>query len=120
MLEAEDPPPRAAIKFYLDEMISPNVATGLRLRGIDVLTVKEAGSLSKRDEEQLDFATREGRVLVTMDDDYLALHSQGVPHAGIAYIAQNRKVGIGELVQRLQLVYEVLEPQELRGSVEFL
>ena len=55
-----------------------------------------------------------------MDDDYLALHSQGVPHAGIAYIAQNRKVGIGELVQCLQLVYEVLEPQELRGSVEFL
>lgn len=110
----------AVVKFYLDEMISPNVATGLRLRGIDVLTAQEAGTLSMSDRQQLAVAAEDSRVMVTMDNDFLALHSQGVPHAGIAYIAQNRKATIGELVQRLQLVFEILEVEDMRGRVEFL
>ncbi len=102
-------------------MISPGVATGFRLRGIDALTAKEANGLSTPDSDQLAFAThQENRVLVTMDDDFLTLHAQGVRHAGIAYIAQNRKVTIGELIQRLQLVFEILEAGDIRGRVEVL
>jgi uncharacterized protein with PIN domain len=113
-------PDSEPIKFYLDEMVSPRVATGLRLRGIDATTAGEVGALSKSDREQLEDATGAGRVLVTMDDDYLSLHAEGVDHAGIAYVPQNRKVSIGELVHGLQFLFEVLNADEMRNHVEHL
>ena len=61
------------MKFYLDEHIPKSVVEGLRRRGVDVFTVHEAGRSGDSDEKQLAFATREGRVLVTFDDDFLRL-----------------------------------------------
>jgi hypothetical protein len=37
------------ISFYLDEHVARAVALGLRRRGIDVLTVQEAGSAGESD-----------------------------------------------------------------------
>ena len=39
------------VKFYLDEHVNPAVASGLRRRGVDVLTTQEAGMLSTSDED---------------------------------------------------------------------
>ena len=47
---------------------------GLRRRGIDVLTAQDAGRCGTPDPDQLTFAAAEGRVLVTFDTDFLALH----------------------------------------------
>jgi len=69
------------VKFYLDEHIPKGVVEGLRRRGIDVLTVQEAGRSGDSDERQLAFAKKEGRVLVTFDDDFLRLDASGVSHA---------------------------------------
>ncbi|MCP4113138.1 MAG: hypothetical protein GY749_47680 [Desulfobacteraceae bacterium] len=44
------------IKFYLDEHVSKAIAKGLRRRGIDVITVVEAGLLGATDEEHLERA----------------------------------------------------------------
>ena len=107
------------LKFYLDEMVSKDVASALRRRGVDVLTTHEAGNLSHSDEEQLSFARTEGRVLFTMDDDHLVLHNQGHEHSGIVYVAQNKKISTGEAVKFLWLVYEVLTPAEMEGHIEF-
>lgn len=41
------------IRFYLDEHIPSAVARGLRHRGVDVLTVQEAGRSGLSDPEQL-------------------------------------------------------------------
>ena len=41
----------AKIKFYTDEHVSKAVVMGLRRRGVDVLTVPEAGTLGLSDEE---------------------------------------------------------------------
>ena len=42
----------AAVRYYLDEHVAEGVATGLRNRGIDVLTLSEAGSLTPAREEE--------------------------------------------------------------------
>jgi predicted nuclease of predicted toxin-antitoxin system len=76
------------IKFFFDEHVPQAAADGLRRRGVDVLTALEAGREGFPDNEQLVFAAQEGRVLVTMDADFLVLDAQGVPHAGIAYAHQ--------------------------------
>lgn len=71
------------IKVYTDEHVAQAVVRALRQRGVDVLTVSEAGLTGASDEEHLKRALAEDRVLFTQDDDYLRLHAAGVEHAGI-------------------------------------
>lgn len=92
---------------------------GLRRRGIDVTTTPEAGLLSATDEYQAVYALAQGRVLFTHDRDFLRLSATGVAHAGIVYCDKNSK-NLGEVIQGLVLIWELLEPDEMRNQVEFL
>ena len=57
--------------------------------------------------------------MVTQDDDFLSLHHEQQPHAGIAHCKQGSR-SIGQIVASLALIYEVLEPHEMVGRVEYL
>ena len=59
-----------AIKFYTDEHVHPGIAKALRKRGIDVLTAQQAGMLDVDDDEHLQFAASQGRVVFTQDEDF--------------------------------------------------
>jgi len=72
------------IRFYANKHVPRAVVRGLRERGVDVLTVSEAGLLGASDEEHLARAFAEGRVIFTRDTDFLRLHDTGREHAGIA------------------------------------
>ncbi len=76
------------IRFYLDEHIPVAIADGLRRRGIEVARAQEVGLRQADDANHLDFARREGMVLVTQDGDFLKFHAQGIDHAGIIYFKQ--------------------------------
>lgn len=108
-----------AIRFHLDENIDPAIAHGLRRHGIDVTVASDAGLLGATDEEHLAFAHAARRVLVTHDDDYLVLHRQGFPHAGIAY-CHPAALGIGDILRGLLLIWGVMVPEEMQNHVEFL
>jgi predicted nuclease of predicted toxin-antitoxin system len=105
-------------RFHLDESVNPAIAEGLRLRGIDCTTSREAGLLGASDEEQLAFAMSHHRTLVTTDDDFLALaphHS----HAGVLYWHQERR-SIGEVIRRIVRLCEQHTPEAIRNQVMFL
>jgi uncharacterized protein with PIN domain len=106
------------VKFYTDEQVARAVVRGLRERGADVLTVPEAGLLGASDEEHLERARAEGRVLFTQDHDFLRLHASGAEHAGIAYAPQG--TSIGDIIRGLMLIHQVLEVEDMKGHVEFL
>ena len=106
------------IKFYLDEQAPRAVALGLRQRGADVLTAQEAGMRGATDEQQVAFASQEHRVIFTQDADFLRIHAQGHPHAGIAYASQT--LPIGTIIRGLMLIYDVLELEDMTGHVEFI
>lgn len=106
------------ISFYLDEHIPKAVAKGLRQRGVEVFTCTEMNSLGLSDVEQLALAARESWVIVTRDNDFLVLHAQGSPHHGIVFVTS--PLSIGEFINGLLLIYEVLEKGEMEGHVEFL
>jgi len=106
------------LKFYTDEHVHPSVVKGLRLRGIDVLTTKEADMLAASDEEHLSFANREGRVIFTQDEDFLKLHSFGFEHSGIVYAHQH--TSIGRIVKGLVLIHQVMDSDEMENHLEFL
>ena len=106
------------IKFYLDEHVSLAVASGLRRRGIDVLTTQDAEMLGASDEAHLQLALEENRVLFTQDADFLRLDASSFEHAGIVYVKQ--QTPIGYVVRQLTLLYQVLSQEEIQNKVEFL
>ncbi len=107
------------IRYHLDEHIDFAVAQGLRRRGIDVTTTADAGLLGADDADHIAFAVANGRVIVSNDPDFLRLHDQGVEHTGIAYCHQQSR-SIGEMIRALELIWEILEPEEMRNRVEFI
>lgn len=107
-----------AIRFYLDEHMPSAVAEGLRRRGVDALTSREAGRLGADDARQLAFAQQHGRVFVTRDADFLRLNALGSEHAGIVY--SPRWMSIGAFVARLLRIHHALTAEEMGNRVEYL
>ena len=107
------------IKSHLDEHCDPAIATGLRLHGVDVTTTPEAGLRSALDEEHVAFGLATNRVVFTQDEDFLRLNAAGVNHRGIAFCYQQTR-SIGQVIAGLLLIWEVYEPGEMVGRVEYL
>jgi len=95
------------------------IADGLRRRGINVTTTAEANLLGAADPEQLAFAVLETRVLVTFDKDFLATTGRNEHHFGVAYRFQGNS-NIGQVIRGLELIWELLESEEMRDRVEYL
>ena len=109
----------ATLLIHLDEHFSKRLALELRRLGVDVTTTPESGLLTASDRQQLEYADSNGRVMVTCDSDFLALHDEGLPHHGIVYFPMGQRT-IGEILQGITLVWEDYEPEEMIGRVEYL
>jgi predicted nuclease of predicted toxin-antitoxin system len=75
-----------ALSLYVDENFPMPAVTELRLLGYDVLTTMEAGMAGQAipDEEVLDFARKQRRVLVTLNrKHFVHLHQLQPDHSGI-------------------------------------
>ena len=106
------------ISFYADEHVPRSVVRGLRSRGVDVVGVAEIRAHGLTDADHLGRALSEGRVVVTQDADFLRLHASGSRHAGIVFA--DARLGVGDWIRGLMLVYQVLDADEMVGHVEFL
>jgi uncharacterized protein with PIN domain len=103
-----------AIKFYMDEHVHPGISIALQQRGIDVLTAQEADNLDIDDEEHLEFATLEGRVIFTQDADFLRVTN----HNGIVYAHQ--RTPMRQIIEGLILIAEAMTEEEMKNHIEFL
>jgi|SRR5579864_237087 len=107
------------IRYPLDESVANAVAQGLRHRGIDVTTARDAGLVGATDEEHVTFALSQNRVSESHDSDFLRLDHAGVPHAGIAYCAPGHRT-VGQIVNRLTDLWRTRQSEDMCGKVEFL
>jgi Domain of unknown function (DUF5615) len=78
------------LRFDLDENVPTEVGTQLRSSGIDAVTARDLGSLGAADQDHLERATAQSRMLCTHDQDFLRLAAAGTEHAGIAFSSQTR------------------------------
>jgi predicted nuclease of predicted toxin-antitoxin system len=81
----------ANYRFALDEDLSPRISEIARGLGLDVVSVHEIGRRGMPDDDQLRWAAREGRILITRNrDDFIewtvAFFQRGEPHAGVLLI----------------------------------
>jgi predicted nuclease of predicted toxin-antitoxin system len=58
------------VRLYLDQMFRVELAEALRAEGHDIVRTAEAGQAVADDSEILQFAIREDRTLITMDEHF--------------------------------------------------
>jgi hypothetical protein len=114
-----------SVRLLLDEMFSPEIAAELVKRGHDVVAVAaDPGLAGLPDEQVLEWATDQGRCLVTENvKDFEVLRrryaAQGLTHSGLLYsgprrFPRNRRF-VGALVVALD---EMLVAGQLPGPDE--
>ena len=113
------------VRLYFDaDSMQRAVLAGLRARGVDATTALEAGMTDRSDEEQLELARSQGRVLFSFNaSDFCRIHAellaQGKSHAGIILGPQQR-YSIGERVRRLLKLIAAKTAEQMHGQLEFL
>jgi predicted nuclease of predicted toxin-antitoxin system len=109
-------------KLYLDEHLSPRIASQLRKYGFDAVTLHDREMLSKDDQEQLTAAVSERRVLVTCNfRDFVGLNgiwaAEGKHHWGIVLTTEEPT---GILIKRLLKLLNSLSADELKNQIRWL
>lgn len=110
------------IKLYLDEDVPEAIAISLRLRGYDVITVKETGKKGLTDIEQLKYASSENRVIFTHNiADFYKIHSdfikKGLDHSGIIL---SKQLPIGVIVKALLKLFSNLNYEKVKNNIIWL
>lgn len=104
-----------SLKFYTDKHIPKAVTTQLRSRGIDIIRCEEVGLGDATDLTHLEYATSEGRAIITKDADFTRLdklwRAQGRSHAGILFCKGNLQgeLAIGRLVSAVMMYHDLIE-----------
>jgi hypothetical protein len=111
------------LAFYIDEHVDSAITNGLRLRGIDVLTVQEDGFNNTDDVLILDRAFTLSRAMCTQDRDFLVevarRQATGEEFATVFYSAQSKAM-IGRLVDDLEYSSLVAVPSDLTNALHYL
>ena len=110
------------MRFFTDEDVYGAIAPALRRAGIDAVSTPELGRHRQSDESQLEWASAEGRVLVTFNVGHFAdLHQTwlraGRSHAGIVVSSQRP---IGDTIRRLLHLATAMSAELMPGRLEFL
>lgn len=111
-----------APKLYLNEHLSPRLAIRLREYGFDVISSQEANLLSEPDDEQMRFAAREQRAIVTFNfRDFATLHEwyahEQIEHWGIIFSTEEP---LGILFHRIVRLLNAVPKEELKNAIRWL
>jgi hypothetical protein len=112
-------------KIYVDEDAAEHaLVSALRHRGIDIVTVVEAGQETRSDEDQLRFAAISGRALYSFNvSDFARLHrefhARSEMHSGIILIPRQR-YSVGDKIRRVMELLDRADADALKNSLHFL
>ena len=96
-------------RLYSNENLAIDLVEALRQFNHDILSSYDAGQANQGipDDEVLDYATLNDRSIITFNrDDFVALHRNGVSHAGIIICKDDR-----DYLGQAQALHDYLETQ---------
>jgi len=112
-----------SLRLYMDHHIDSRITSGLRQRGCDVLTAFEDGYERRSDEDLLMRATELDRMVVTFDDDFLAIAAErqvaGRRFAGLIF-GRSRAMSVGDAIRDLELIVQVISASEIENTVMWI
>lgn len=111
------------LKAFVDEHIAHALVSGLRMAGMDVVTVQDVGLRSEDDPPLLDFAYQHERILLTNDHDFLAhaaeRNARLEPFAPIIFWPQQQRA-VGQLLPKILRIASMHDYGEACSKVFFL
>ncbi len=110
------------IKIYIDEDLTDRLAVALRSRGYDVISAHEINMRGKTDKEQLDYATKHDRVILTRNiKHFIGLqreyYKKGLSHNGIVV---TDSLPLKELIWRITKFLNERSPVEIKNHLDWL
>lgn len=113
------------IRFLLDENFNGKVVRGLRLRNpdVDMIRVQDTEIYGAKDQIVLEWAAREGRILLTHDLDTMTKYAnerivQELPMAGVIFVSDT--LPVAKVIDDLLAVVGASDPDEWQNRVDFL
>lgn len=108
------------IVIYADENVDIAIVAGLKRRGIEAYSSIDFQNASLSDDQQIEFAKKNGFVVLTHDADFLGiLTEKNTDHPGIIFVAQTQ-LTVGEIIRRIEYLISILTAEEMQDHVEFL
>jgi predicted nuclease of predicted toxin-antitoxin system len=110
------------IKLLLDEDVHSKLSIILKKRGFDVVHVQEVDAKGKTDPEQLAYAGKQKRCLMSFNTkDFVLLHNQyakeGKEHWGIIV---SKQLPLGETLRRLLSLLQSHSRASMKNRILFL
>ena len=115
-------PPRLYIALYTDEDIDGKLAAQIRAKGYDAISTPEMRNLTLTDEQQVAYATSQGRAILThnaKDFEPLAekFLEKGIVHYGIVVSDQ---IELGELLRRVLNMLDRVDADGMKNTFHYL
>lgn len=112
-----------AVGVYMDVQIPSAIATGLRSRGVDVITAQVDGAARFGDADLLTRASELERLLYTHDDDFLKearrRRANQESFFGIIFSQQLRSP-TGPCIEDIEIIAKALDPIDVDCRIEFV
>lgn len=110
------------IKLYIDEDLTDRLAIALRSRGFDAISVHEVNMRGKADKEQLEYAAKHGRVILTRNVKHFVnlqkeYYKEGLSHNGILV---TNYLPLKELIRRAVKFLNEKNKEEMKDCLEWL
>lgn len=113
------------IRFLLDENFNGKIVRGLRARkpDVDMIRVQDTEISGADDPMVLEWAAKEGRILLTHDLDTMTKYAnerieQGLPLAGVIFVRDT--LPIAKVIDDLLAVLGASEANEWENRTDFL
>lgn len=113
------------LKLLVDENFDNTIARGLFRRNptLDLVRVQDIGLSGKDDPTILEWAAREGRILLTHDVATITRYAydrvrQGQPMPGVVEISTDAP--IGRVIEDVLVLVECSQDGELEGQIQYL
>ena len=110
-------------KFLADEGFRRVITLQLQKRGVDVITAQEAGLAAAPDPEVLEWAAREGRIVVTDDVATMPDYADDRLRAGArmpGLILARQSLSIGVVVEDLHVIAACSDDDEHENRIAYL
>lgn len=113
------------VRFAADENLNNHILRGLLRRSpdLDIVRVQDAGLSGAEDHEVLEWATREGRVLLTHDVSTMAAEAEKLIRSGTlpaGVLAIGRAVPVSLAIEDILLLAECSDEAEWEGQIVYL
>jgi predicted nuclease of predicted toxin-antitoxin system len=113
------------IRFLLDENFNGKIARGLHARNpdVDMLRTQDTELLGADDASVLEWAAREGRILLTHDLDTMTKYAnqriaQGLPLAGVILVRDT--IPVAKVIDDLLAIVGASDASDWENRINFL